>query len=167
MTVTIRPATAADETALSRIDQDTWSPYVSPAVYTGRSFFAGAAPDQVLVAEVEEQVAGYVAIRPATQLPSNAHVFWMFLAVSPSAQRRGVASRLIGAAERFAVQRGGSKLSLRVLGVNSGARALYEKLGYVVEGVLRGEFRLPIGPGVDEIPVDDVLMAKQLSAPTN
>jgi RimJ/RimL family protein N-acetyltransferase len=51
-------------------------------------------------------------------------------------------------------------VTLRVLGVNAPARALYERAGYRVEGVLEGEFRLPIGPDGAVIPVDDVLMAK-------
>ena len=44
--------------------------------------------------------------------------------------------------------------SLRVLGENDAARRLYERAGYEVEGVLRGEFHL------DGRDVDDVLMAR-------
>ena len=32
------------------------------------------------------------------------------------------------------------------------------------EGVLRGEFRLPVAPGGAVVPVDDVLMAKAIAA---
>ena len=41
--------------------------------------------------------------------------------------------------------------------MNPGARRLYERAGFVVEGVLRGEFVL------DGVPVDDVLMARYLA----
>jgi len=41
--------------------------------------------------------------------------------------------------------------------------ALYERHGYQTEGELRGEFRLPIGPGDAVVQVDDVLMAKTIA----
>ena len=47
--------------------------------------------------------------------------------------------------------------TLRVLGPNATARALYERAGFVVEGVLREEFHL------DGRYVDDVLMARDLT----
>jgi hypothetical protein len=46
--------------------------------------------------------------------------------------------------------------------VNTAARALYEGYGYETEGELRGEFRLPLGPGGAMVQVDDVLMAKTI-----
>jgi RimJ/RimL family protein N-acetyltransferase len=55
------------------------------------------------------------------------------------------------------------RLTLRVLSVNSAARALYERHGYQTEGVLRGEFRLPVGSGSEVVLVDDVLMAKAIA----
>ena len=50
------------------------------------------------------------------------------------------------------------KLTLRVLGHNAPARALYAACGFVEEGVLRGLFFL------DGAYVDDVLMAMDLTA---
>ena len=47
---------------------------------------------------------------------------------------------------------------MRVLAPNEAARQLYEQSGYVVEGVLRGEFFL------DGEYVDDMLMALDLTA---
>jgi ribosomal protein S18 acetylase RimI-like enzyme len=86
------------------------------------------------------------------------------LGVSPRAQRRGVASGLLEAAETYASERKVERLTLRVLSVNTAARALYERHGYQTEGVLRGEFHLPVGPGGAVVPVDDVLMAKAIAA---
>jgi ribosomal protein S18 acetylase RimI-like enzyme len=84
------------------------------------------------------------------------------LGVTPSMQRRGVASALLEGAETYASERKIERLTLRVLAVNTGARALYERRGYETEGELRGEFRLPVGPGGAAVLVDDVLMAKTI-----
>jgi RimJ/RimL family protein N-acetyltransferase len=67
-----------------------------------------------------------------------------------------VGRALVEAAVVHARGRGASKLTLRVLGSNPGAQALYARCGFVVEGVLVGEFVL------DGRPVDDVLMAVRL-----
>lgn len=58
----------------------------------------------------------------------------------------------IGEARR----RGARRLTLRVLGTNTGARTLYAACGFVVEGVRRGEFLL------ESEYVDDLLMAVAL-----
>ncbi|HEU4913121.1 MAG TPA: GNAT family N-acetyltransferase [Actinomycetes bacterium] len=161
--LTIRPAEATDEAALTGIDRATWGPQVSPAEYQERPFFSSSSPDDVIVACLGDEVIGYVQVRPPTPLPSNAHVLSVDgLAVAPTAQRRGVAARLLEAVDDRAAERGAARVTLRVLAVNSGARALYQRHGYVVEGVLRGEFRLPVGPDGAVVAVDDVFMAKMV-----
>jgi GNAT superfamily N-acetyltransferase len=138
-----------DEAALTRIEQETWLPHVSPSAYRSRPFFENFRPEEVLVGVLDGEVAGYLCLKPATPLASNAHVLMVTgLGVAPSAQRRGVASGLLEAAETYAADT---------------ARALYERHGYQTEGVLRGEFRLPVGSGGAVVPVDDVLMAKAIS----
>jgi ribosomal protein S18 acetylase RimI-like enzyme len=67
-----------------------------------------------------------------------------------------VGRALLEAALAEARRRGARKLSLRVLGDNERARALYERAGFEVEGVLRAEFHL------DGRDVDDVLMARSV-----
>ena len=59
-------------------------------------------------------------------------------------------------AKAEAVRRGARKLSLRVMAPNATARRLYEACGFVVEGILVGEFIL------NGRPVDDVLMTSRL-----
>ena len=153
----------SDEDALTRIEQETSSLEVSPTVFPPRRFFKNARPEEVLVALLDEEVAGFVCLRPATPWASNAHVLMIAgLAVAPSAQRKGVASVLLEAAEAYASERRIERLTLRVLSVNTAARALYEGYGYETEGELRGEFRLPLGPGGAMVQVDDVLMAKTI-----
>jgi ribosomal protein S18 acetylase RimI-like enzyme len=156
----IRPATAADDTALHRLDVVTWSPDVSPAPRppAARPFFrAGDRPGDVLVAEVDGAVTGYVKLGATTELESNRHVFAIWgLAVDPAYQGRGLGRALLDAAAREAAARGARRLTLRVHGPNAAARALYAACGFTEEGVLRGEFHLA---GRD---VDDVLMARAL-----
>lgn len=50
--------------------------------------------------------------------------------VLPEFRRRGVAQRLFRAAEEFARERDCCKLTLEVLEGNTGARALYDELGF-------------------------------------
>jgi ribosomal protein S18 acetylase RimI-like enzyme len=158
--VVVRPASLADEAALAAIDRVTWTPETSPAPVPpeGRPFFdERTAPADVLVAEVDGGVAGYAKLGLATELPASAHVRTIAgFAVDPGRQRQGVGRALLDAAAAEARARGATRLTLRVLGGNEGARRLYESAGFVVEGILRGEFVLAGGP------VDDVLMALDL-----
>ena len=127
-----------DEDALTRIERETWLPHVSPSAYRSRPFFENARPEEVLVAVLDDEVAGFLCLRPATPLGSNAHVLMIAgLGVAPSAQRKGVASGLLEAGETYASERKVERLTLRVLSVNTPARALYERHGYQAEGELR------------------------------
>lgn len=156
----IRAARAADDPDLVRIDDVTWSTAVSPAPAPppGRTFFDDhRRPADVLVAEVNGAVAGYVSLGPGFGIPAHARVLDLNgLAVDPAMARRGVGRALVEAAVVEATRRGSRKLGLRVLWSNPGARRLYASCGFVVEGVLRAEFRI----GSDY--VDDVLMARML-----
>jgi len=112
----------------------------------------------VLVAEVDGGVAGYARLSHPHPLEASRHVLQISgIAVDPAQQRRGVGRALIDAAVAEARGRGARRLTLRVLGPNVAARRLYETSGFVVEGVLRGEFHL------DGEYVDDVLMALDLA----
>jgi ribosomal protein S18 acetylase RimI-like enzyme len=75
------------------------------------------------------------------------------LGVDPALQRRGVGRALVEGAIATARERGMRRLTLRVLAHNTAARELYASCGFVVEGVMRGEFHL------DGRDIDDVLMA--------
>jgi ribosomal protein S18 acetylase RimI-like enzyme len=165
VTITIRPAELSDDEALAEIEREAWGPHVSPSEYDPAPFFESTRPEEVLVALLDEQVAGFVCLRPASPLPSNAHVLVVDnVGVAPSAQRRGVASRLLEAVDAYATEHGIERLKLRVLSANRAALALYERHGYEIEGRLRGEFRLAVGTDGAVVPVDDVLMAKTLAS---
>ena len=109
------------------------------------------------MAEEDGVARGYVRLGRPGPLPSHAHVLVINgLAVDPGRQGLGIGSRLIAAALDEARGRGARKVSLRVLASNTRARSLYASCGFVVEGVLRGEFLLH-----DEF-VDDLFMARYL-----
>ncbi len=162
MQLTVRPAADSDEPALTALDRESMSsPIVSPAEYREHPFFAGTQPEDVLVATIDETVVGYAMLKQPLPIPSNGHVLMLNgMGVATSARGQGVGARLLAAVDQHAAERGATRVTLRVLGVNAPARALYERAGYRVEGVLEGEFLLPVGPGGAVVPVDDVLMAK-------
>ena len=80
------------------------------------------------------------------------------LAVAPRFQRQGVGRALVEAAIAEARADGARKLTLRVLGDNAPAHALYKACGFVEEGNLRGLFLL------DGTYVDDVLFSLDLTS---
>ncbi|VVJ25002.1 Acetyltransferase [Amycolatopsis camponoti] len=158
---TVRTARAGDEAVLAKLDERTWTTAVSPAPPppAGTPFFDESThPEDVLVAEHDGMVAGYVRLDAGFPIPAHAHVRVIGgLAVDPDRRRLGIARRLVDAAVAEARRRGARKVTLRVLGHNTAARRLYESAGFVVEGVLRGEFHV----GGEDL--DDVLMARRLA----
>lgn len=160
MSVVVRPARPDDEEPLARIDRATWTWLTSPAPPppVGQPFFgAGTRPEDVVVAELDGAVAGYARVGHPTSLAASRHVVMVTgVAVDPHLQGRGVGAALMDGVHAEARRRGARKLSLRVLADNEAARRLYERAGYEVEGILRGEFHL------DGRDVDDVLMARRV-----
>ena len=161
--IDVRQATLDDEPELRRIDLATWTSLTSPSDPPDNPawrFFEGdrRTTDGVLVAVGDGRTAGYVKLSPATPLPSSNHVLMINgLAVDPAQQGAGVGRALVEAAVERARALGARKVSLRVLGHNDRAKRLYERCGFVVEGVLKGEFYL------DGRYADDVFMARYLT----
>jgi ribosomal protein S18 acetylase RimI-like enzyme len=158
---TVRPARLADDATLRQIDRETWTSAVSPSPPPPEDapfFRPGAETADVIVAEVQSVVAGYVSLHQALPIVSHAHVLEVGgLAVAPAFQGRGIARALVEEVKAEAGRRGARKLSLRVLAPNAPARRLYEACGFRVEGILSEEFLL------DGAYVDDVLMACPLT----
>ena len=161
--IEVRPARPGDERALATLDRATWTTRTSPAPPPPEpdwSFFNEKVEIRdVLVAVLDGQVAGYVRLGRPTPLAASDHVVMILgLAVDPASQKRGVGKALMDAAAAEARARGARRLTLRVLAHNDAARRLYDRSGYVVEGVLRGEFCL------EGEYVDDMLMALDLTS---
>lgn len=158
----VRPAAEEDGEALGELDRRTWSPVHAvtprPRPPYGPFFHDGNRPLQCLVAELEGRPVGYIKLARPTPLESNGHVRQIQgLAVDGTVRGRGVGRALLRAAMAEARRQGASRITLRVLGHNAPARALYASEGFAVEGVLPGEFLLESGYA------DDVLMGRSLA----
>ena len=88
-----------------------------------------------LVARVGTEVVGYVGMFRALD---DGHI--TTVAVDPAWHRHGVASRLLVALARGAIERDCVNLTLEVRMSNSGAQALYQRFGFVPAGVRRGYY---------------------------
>lgn len=163
----VRRAVLDDGPALGELDRATWSTLhaVQPRPQPPYEPFFDERhlPQDMLVAEAANEagvrvVAGYIRVVPPTPLACNAHVRQIQgLAVAAWARGRGVGRALVRAGCLAARGEGASRMTLRVLGHNTPARALYEAEGFTVEGVLPGEFFL------NGRYVDDVMMGRPLT----
>ncbi|MEE1792522.1 GNAT family N-acetyltransferase [Streptomyces sp. BE308] len=171
----VRHALLADNDELGELDRATWSTLhaVQPRAQPPYDSFYDERhrPEDFLVAEAKAgaepgaandseglRIAGYIRLVPPTPLVCNAHVRQIQgLAVADWARGNGVARALLRAAFAEARRQGANRITLRVLGHNAPARALYASEGFVVEGVLSGEFFL------NGRYVDDVLMGRSLT----
>ncbi|MCC8482360.1 GNAT family N-acetyltransferase [Streptomyces sp. CS149] len=162
----VRPAVPADDDALAELDRSTWSTLHAvlprPVPPYEPFFDEGHGPEDFLVVEAQTPdgragIAGYIRLVPPTPLASNAHVRQIRgLAVATWARGAGVGRTLVRAACAEARRQGANRITLRVLGHNAPARALYASEGFAVEGVLPGEFFL------NGAYVDDVCMGRSL-----
>ncbi|MFJ6521485.1 ribosomal protein S18 acetylase RimI-like enzyme [Streptomyces filamentosus] len=160
-TFLIRAALPGDAEPLGLLDRATWSPLhavvPAPSEPYPPFFDDRHRPADHLVAERAGTLLGYVRVGHPTPLAANAHVRQIQgLAVADEARGQGVGRALLRAALVKARADGATRITLRVLGHNVPARALYEAEGFAVEGVLPGEFL------IDGAFVDDVQMGRSL-----
>ncbi|MGI5425332.1 N-acetyltransferase family protein [Streptomyces sp. CA-179760] len=157
----IRSARLDDEEELGLLDRAVWSPLHAvmpePQPPYPPFFSERHPPEDCLVAEAGDRLAGYVHLGFPTPVEANRHVRQIQgLAVGEHTRGRGVGRALVRAAVDEARRRGARRLTLRVLAHNVAARGLYESEGFAVEGILPEEFLL------DGKYVDDVLMGHAL-----
>lgn len=112
-----------------------------------------------LVARVPgAQVVGFLVVNGGG-LARTRHVGRLELLVARPWRRRGVGRALLGEAVRWAEENPVlTKLSLSVFADNTPAIALYRSLGFVEEGLRRGEYR-----EADGTLRDDLLLARDVS----
>lgn len=109
----------------------------------------------LLVAEDGARIVGICGIMRG-RLLANAHTADLGVTVAASHRGGGIGRALMLAAEEWARGVGVRRITLGVFADNERARKLYLSLGYVEEGVRRGQYHMA---GRD---VDEVLMAKRV-----
>jgi ribosomal protein S18 acetylase RimI-like enzyme len=92
-------------------DDDTWPRLVGRVVPDATGLW------------VEGVAVGFVAV-------SGSLAFTYSVAVESAERRKGLGTMVMAAADAWAVQRGARSMVLQVLGTNTPARGLYERLGY-------------------------------------
>jgi RimJ/RimL family protein N-acetyltransferase len=110
-----------------------------------------------LVAEVEGKVIASLGCDRARR-PREKHLCEFGVTVARAYRGIGVGRAMLEALEVWAAEVGVEKIMLRVFDTNVRARSLYEKMGYVSEGMERRAVKFP-----DEY-VDAIRMAKFLPA---
>ncbi|WP_238165606.1 GNAT family N-acetyltransferase [Kribbella caucasensis] len=143
--VTVRRAVESDDAVLLAIDSFAWdasSGFPSFGAADHDTFFTEArGPDAHLVAEIDGNVVGYLRLENKYPFEEGAGVLAINgVAVTASARGQGVGSALLDAATAEGKRRGARKLTLNVHSTNLGARRLYERHGYVIEGTHPQEF---------------------------
>jgi ribosomal-protein-alanine N-acetyltransferase len=91
-----------------------------------------------LVAEHEGRIRGNLLLLTRRDQPAKARIYSVI--VDPAARGLGLAQQLVHAAERAALQRGCTTVTLEVRADNRAALSLYRKLGYAVERELPGYY---------------------------
>lgn len=143
--VLIRAAVPADAEGLARIaaDESVFGnlmrlPHSTAAQW--RSWLEDVGSDELLlVAERDGELLGFAGLKVASPSPRRRHARTLLIAVAQPAQGQGIGSlfmqTLIDAADRWlAVLR----IELGVFAKNALAYRLYQKFGFVEEGVQRG-----------------------------
>ena len=110
---------------------------------------------EFFVVEDEGEVVGFYRV---TRHPGRARhgALLATLAVSPAAQGRGVARRMVEDAIAHLRADGVTRVELSVESDNPRAIAFYQRLGFEREGVLRRAYRR----AGEAHPVDEILMAR-------
>lgn len=144
--VTVRRAVESDDEALLAIALSAWDASSGfPSFHNPdreKFFTERSGPEAHLIAEDDGgEMVGYIRLNDAYPFVEGAGVLAVNgLAVAPSARGRGIGSALLDAVTAEAKRRGARKITLHVFGTNAAAQRLYERHGYVVEGIHKAEF---------------------------
>lgn len=118
----------------------------------------------MLVADLNGFPAGQVWINLALKREERTGALWA-VRVLPCLQNRGIGARLMAAAEQLLAERGYTGVELGVEKENPGARRFYERLGYRVSGVARGEYQYTTPGGARAaMSIDEWILRKELLA---
>jgi RimJ/RimL family protein N-acetyltransferase len=94
----------------------------------------------VFVVETSEGIVGRLSVARDPH-PASRHVADLGLMVAPAERRRGIGWALLEQAAEWAREAGVRKLELHVFPHNEPAIRLYERFGFVREGLRRSHYR--------------------------
>ena len=116
----------------------------------------------LLVAEINGFPAGQICIDFQRKRHLGRATLWALRVFQPF-RNRGIATRLMVAAEDMTLDHGYSETELGVDRDNAGVIAFYERLGYELSGTERGRYsyRTPAGEQV-QVPIDQWVLRKPI-----
>jgi ribosomal protein S18 acetylase RimI-like enzyme len=117
----------------------TQAPPVEQAFDFYRSIVAGDGCQQVAL--LDGQVVGWCDVLPSHG-QARSHVGTLGIGLVPSARQLGIGAKLLQATIAAARAKGMTRIELTVRVGNANAKALYERFGFEVEGVLRRAVRV-------------------------
>ncbi len=128
--LTIRSASATDADAIARLFTDEGYP-AGPSDIVERLSRFKSPHSQVLVAEHEDAVIGFIAIHALPRFEHDDRIVRILaLVVDAGARERGVGRALIAEAERISAELGAAFVEITAGHHRPEARQLYETLGY-------------------------------------
>ena len=110
----------------------------------------------MLVAEHEGQLVGYLGAIGGN-FHRNRHGVHIFVGILEAFTGQGLGRRLLEETERWARRQGLHRLELTVMRHNARGLALYQKMGFEIEGTKRDSLQ------VEGVYVDEICMAKLLA----
>jgi RimJ/RimL family protein N-acetyltransferase len=156
----LRPARPTDARSLARLFDDVrgegrWLLTPPSAVsQPSEAFVIGellrTGDGLALVAEADGDVIGTVQISMERNVVSS-HVGTLSIVVADGWREVGIGSAMVQAAQEWARQKGLLKVSLAVFPDNERAIAVYERAGFVREGLRRRQYRADGGVLRDEL----------------
>lgn len=147
---TLRPGRPTDGRALAKLFADVrtegrWLITTPGAISeTSEAFWIGelirAEESMVLVAEADGDVVGNVLVS-VDRGRATEHIGVLSICIAADWRDVGIGTELVAGAQAWARERGLRKLSLGVFPDNERAIAVYERRGFVREGVRRQQYR--------------------------
>lgn len=128
--IILRPATVGDAERIAAMFTEEGYPTGTTDIVERLERFAGEQA-AVVVADVDGEVMGFVAIHLLPRFEHGDHIARMLaLVVAQGARERGIGGRLIGEAERISVEAGAAFIEVTAGHHRPEARRLYETHGF-------------------------------------
>jgi GNAT superfamily N-acetyltransferase len=129
----IRKANRLDARAIAQISSDVLGYPCTAAFVAERLEQVDAQQEVVFVAEVDDQVVGYLHAQIYRTLYMDAMVNLLGLAVLEAMQKKGIGRALLEHAEQWAMEHGIFWMRLNSGATRTGAHAFYRTMGYTEE----------------------------------